>query len=158
MHGLLAAERAAVVELFEPRAGVDRSHRKLAARGARLESVHVSASTVHRVLAAEGLVLQGQPAREPALRAPWPEWIEWKPRACLVLRLRALHPGPPGRGRRPGRGLEPLADHAGLGAGDQQPDRGRVPRYLHAFVREVRLTQTEWARRVRGELAGGVAG
>lgn len=73
MHGLLAAERAAVVELFEPWAGVDRSHRKLAARGSRLESVHVSASTVHRVLAAEGLVLQGAPAREPALWAPWPE-------------------------------------------------------------------------------------
>ncbi len=37
MHGLPAAERAAVVELFEPWAGVDRSHRKLAARGSRLE-------------------------------------------------------------------------------------------------------------------------
>ncbi|MBA3279906.1 MAG: transposase [Geodermatophilaceae bacterium] len=58
---------------------VDRSHRKLAARGSRLQLVHVSASTVHRVLAAEGLVLQGPPAREPQVRAPWPDWIEWKP-------------------------------------------------------------------------------
>ena len=41
--------------------------------------MHVSASTVHRVLAAEGLVLQGPPAREPQVRAPWPDWIEWKP-------------------------------------------------------------------------------
>jgi transposase InsO family protein len=24
-------------------------------------------------------VLQGQPAREPQVRAPWPDWIEWKP-------------------------------------------------------------------------------
>src|SRR4029453_10108471 len=48
-------------------------------RGARLELVHVSASTVHRVLSAEGLVLAGPPAREPAIRAPWPDWIEWKP-------------------------------------------------------------------------------
>jgi len=79
VHGLLEAERAAIVELFEAWAGVDRSHRKLAARGSRLDLVHVSASTVHRVLGAEGLVLQGPPAREPQVRAPWPEWIEWKP-------------------------------------------------------------------------------
>ncbi len=68
-----------IVELFEAWAGVDRSHRKLAARGSRLELEHVSASTVHRVLGAEGLVLAGPPAREPQVRAPWPEWIEWKP-------------------------------------------------------------------------------
>ncbi len=36
LHGLLATERAAIVELFEAWAGVDRSHRKLAARGSRL--------------------------------------------------------------------------------------------------------------------------
>ena len=80
VHGLLEAERAAIVELFESWAGIDRSHRKLAARGSRLDLVHVSASTVHRVLGAEGLVLQGPPAREPAVRAPWPDWIVWKPR------------------------------------------------------------------------------
>ena len=79
LHGLLATERAAIVELFEAWAGIDRSHRKLAARGSRLGAVHVSASTVLRVLAAEGLVLQGPPAREPQVRAPWPDWIEWKP-------------------------------------------------------------------------------
>jgi hypothetical protein len=79
VHGLVEAERAAIVELFEAWAPIDRSHRKLAARGSRLELVHVSASTVHRVLGAEGLVLQGQPAREPQVRAPWPDWIEWKP-------------------------------------------------------------------------------
>jgi putative transposase len=79
VHGLLEAERAAIIELFEAWAGIDRSHRKLAARGSRLELVHVAASTVLRVLAAEGLVLQGPPAREPAIRAPWPDWIEWKP-------------------------------------------------------------------------------
>ncbi len=79
VHGLLATERAAIIELFEAWAGIDRSHRKLAARGSRLELVHASASTVHRVLNAEGLVLQGPPAREPAIRAPWPDWIEWKP-------------------------------------------------------------------------------
>jgi len=78
VHGLLETERAAIVELFEAWAAIDRSHRKLAARGSRLDLVHASASTVHRVLNAEGLVLQGPPAREPAIRAPWPDWIEWK--------------------------------------------------------------------------------
>jgi transposase InsO family protein len=73
------SERAAVVELFQAWAGIDRSHRKLAARGSRLDLVHVSASTMHRVLNAEGLVLPRPPAREPAVRAPWPEWIVWKP-------------------------------------------------------------------------------
>jgi putative transposase len=79
VHGLLDAERTAIIDVFETWGGLDRSHRKLAARGSRLELVHVSASTVHRVLAAEGLVLPGPPAREPAIRAPWPEWVCWKP-------------------------------------------------------------------------------
>ena len=34
---------------------------------------------MRRVLAAEGLVLPGPPAREPAARTPWPDWLEWKP-------------------------------------------------------------------------------
>ncbi len=79
VHGLLEGERAAILELFQGWASIDRSHRKLAARGSRLDMVHVSASTVHRVLGAEGLALQRPPVREPQVRAPWPDWIEWKP-------------------------------------------------------------------------------
>jgi putative transposase len=79
VHGLLEAERAAVVDLFEAWADVDRGHRKLAARGSRLGLVHVSASTLRRVLVAEGLALKRHPSREPQVKAPWPEWIEWKP-------------------------------------------------------------------------------
>jgi putative transposase len=79
VHGLLEAERSAIVDLFDAWAGIDRSHRRLAARGSRLELVHASASTVGRVLTAEGLVLQGPAPREPAIRAPWPDWIEGKP-------------------------------------------------------------------------------
>lgn len=79
MHGLLPAEHAAVVDLFETWGQLDRSHRKLAARGSREQIVHVSASTVRRVLAAECLVLPGNPRREPVVRAPWPDWVEWKP-------------------------------------------------------------------------------
>lgn len=79
LHGILERERAAVVELFETWGEIDRSHRKLAHRGSRLGLVHVSESTVRRVLAAEGLVLPGQPAREPIPRPGWPDWLEWKP-------------------------------------------------------------------------------
>src|SRR5664280_1379155 len=78
-HGLLAWERAAVLALFASWGEVDRSHRKLAHRGSRLDVVHVSESTVRRVLMAEGLVLPGHPPREPTPRSPWPPWLEWKP-------------------------------------------------------------------------------
>ncbi len=67
------------MELFESWGEIDRSHRKLAHRGSRLDLVHVSESTVRRVLAAEGLTLQGSPPREPTARQPWPDWLEWKP-------------------------------------------------------------------------------
>ena len=79
VHGLLAWERAAIVELYEGWHEVDRSHRKLAHRGSRLGLVHVSESTVRRVLAEEGLVIEGPPPREPAPRSPWPDWLTWKP-------------------------------------------------------------------------------
>lgn len=79
LHALLECEKTAIVTLFEAWGDIDRSHRKLAHRGSRLGLVHVSESTVLRVLAAEGLTLPGNPAREPIPRAPWPDWLEWKP-------------------------------------------------------------------------------
>jgi putative transposase len=79
LHGLLGWEREAIIELFEAWGGIDRSHRKLAHRGSRLGLVHVSGSTVRRVLGEEGLVLDGPPPREPVPRSPWPDWLEWKP-------------------------------------------------------------------------------
>ena len=79
LHGLLAWEREAIIGLFEDWHEIDRSHRKLAHRGSRLGLVHVSGSTVRRVLAEEGLVIEGPPPREPAPRSPWPDWLTWKP-------------------------------------------------------------------------------
>jgi putative transposase len=79
VHGLLAGERAAIAALFDAWGEIDRSHRKLAHRGSRLGVVHVSESTMRRVLAAEHLVLPGNPPRDPGARSPWPEWLEWKP-------------------------------------------------------------------------------
>jgi putative transposase len=37
MHGILPAERDAILQLFEACAGIDKSHRKLAHRGSRLD-------------------------------------------------------------------------------------------------------------------------
>ncbi|MGV9713694.1 integrase core domain-containing protein [Gordonia sp. NPDC003424] len=79
LHGILDTERAAIIDLYREWGGIDRSHRKLAHRGSRLDLVHVSDSTVRRVLLAEGLVLEGNPRREPTERRPWPDWLEWKP-------------------------------------------------------------------------------
>ncbi len=79
VHGLLEEERAAILTVYDGWADIDRSHRKLAARGSRLRLVHASAATVRRVLTAEGLALQGKPPREPQVRAPWPDWVVWKP-------------------------------------------------------------------------------
>jgi putative transposase len=79
LHALLPAERDAIIAVYEAWVDIDRSHRKLAHRGSRLGVVHVCESSVLRVLTAEGLVLHGNPAREPVPRAPWPAWLEWKP-------------------------------------------------------------------------------
>lgn len=79
VHGLLAWEREAIVELFETWGPTDRSHRKLAHRGSRLGSVHVAPSTLQRVLQAADLVLPGNPPREPVPRKPWPDWLQWVP-------------------------------------------------------------------------------
>jgi putative transposase len=79
LHGLLDWEREAILALHAQWGEFDRSHRKLAHRGSYLERVWVSESTVRKVLAAEGLVLQGNPPREPIPRKPWPDWLEWKP-------------------------------------------------------------------------------
>jgi hypothetical protein len=63
-----------------PEGIVDRSHRKLAHPGSRLQLVHVSESRVRRVLGAEGPC----PGRETGPRAGpedavagWLEWLEW---------------------------------------------------------------------------------
>ena len=60
VHGLLPVERDAIIWLHQHWGGVDKSHRKLAHRGSRLDLVHVSESTVLRVLRAENLLLPGR--------------------------------------------------------------------------------------------------
>ncbi len=79
IHGLLAWEEAEILALFEQWSDVDRSHRKLAHRGSYEQRVWVSPSTVDRVLARHGLVLQGDPRPARSHKTPWPEWCEWRP-------------------------------------------------------------------------------
>ncbi|WP_249402329.1 integrase core domain-containing protein [Streptomyces sp. YIM 121038] len=84
MHALLAWEKEAIVKLAEEWGETDRSHRKLAHRGSRLEWVHASESTVLRVLAEAGLDLPGPPRRERREKKPFPEWAVWRPRSIWI--------------------------------------------------------------------------
>jgi putative transposase len=79
LHALLAWERDAIVKVAEEWGEIDRSHRKLAHRGSRLDQVYVSESTVLRVLEAAGMRLPGTPAREKRPARPWPDWAELVP-------------------------------------------------------------------------------
>ena len=79
VHGLLAEEVEAILELAVEWGEVDRSHRKLAHRGSRLGRVWVSPASVFRVLAAHDLVLPKPPGRAPVQRRPWPDWLEYRP-------------------------------------------------------------------------------
>lgn len=78
-HALLDSERAAILKIAEDWGEVDRSHRKLAHRGSRLEAFYASESTVLRVLAAEGVHLPAPTQRTRPDKRPWPEWAELVP-------------------------------------------------------------------------------
>lgn len=84
LHALLDWERATIVKLAEDWGEVDRSHRKLAHRGSRLELVYVSESTVLRVLVAEGVHLPERPPRERRDKRPFPEWAELVPGVIFI--------------------------------------------------------------------------
>ena len=76
VHGLLAWEEQAILDLIEQWSWVDRSHRKLAHRGSYTATVFVSPSTVLRVAVKYQVALPGEPYRPrpvlPALpEVPW---------------------------------------------------------------------------------------
>ena len=66
VHGLLAWEEQAILDLIEQWDWVDRSHRELAHRGSYTGVVYVSPSTVLRVALKNGAVLPGEPVRPQA--------------------------------------------------------------------------------------------
>jgi putative transposase len=78
-HALLEEEKAAVVKLAAEWGEIDRSHRKLAHRGSRLGRVHVSESSVLRVLTDAGVHLPAPRTRPPRPRGAWPGWAELVP-------------------------------------------------------------------------------
>lgn len=84
LHALLEEERAAIVKVAEDWAEIDRSHRKLAHRGSRLELFYAAESTVLRVLTAEGIYLPERGARERRERRPFPEWAELVPGVIFI--------------------------------------------------------------------------
>ena len=79
LHALRPSEIEDILDICEQWGPVDRSYRKLAHRGSYEGRVWVSASTLRRVLAAQGLILPKAPARDPAPRVLWPDWLVWEP-------------------------------------------------------------------------------
>jgi putative transposase len=77
VHGLLAWEERAILELIETWGPVDRSHRKLAHRGSYTGTVFVSPSTVLRVALKHRVQLPGEPFRPRPPKPPFPE-ISWE--------------------------------------------------------------------------------
>lgn len=83
-HGLLDWEKAAILEVAEQWADIDRSHRKLAHRGSRLDLVGMSESSVLRVLIEAGVHLPERPARERRPARAWPQWAELVPGVIYI--------------------------------------------------------------------------
>ena len=77
VHGLLAWEEQAILDLIEAWGPVDRSHRKIAHRGSYTGRVFVSPSTVLRVALKHRVSLPGEPVRARPLKPVFPE-IPWE--------------------------------------------------------------------------------
>jgi transposase InsO family protein len=77
VHGLLAWEEQAILDLIEQWGPVDLSHRKLAHRGSYTDVVFVSPSTVLRVALKHQVVLPGEPFRARPPKPAFPE-ISWE--------------------------------------------------------------------------------
>lgn len=84
LHGLLDWEKAAIVKVAEDWGEIDRSHRKLAHRASRLGVVHMSESSVLRVLVEAGIHLPGPGPREPLRPRAWPDWAELVPGVIYI--------------------------------------------------------------------------
>ena len=78
VHAITPAEQQAILELFDAWGHIDGGVRKLAHRGSYENLVWVSPSTLHRVLAGEGLVVAARPQRAPVAARPMPDWVRWE--------------------------------------------------------------------------------
>jgi putative transposase len=84
VHGLLDWEVVEILALFDEWGETDRSHRKLAHRGSYVNRVWVSPSSVQRVLDAHGLRVRSQPRPARTVRAPFPEWADYRPGSIWI--------------------------------------------------------------------------
>ncbi|HET9565558.1 MAG TPA: DDE-type integrase/transposase/recombinase [Mycobacterium sp.] len=84
MHGLLDAEAAEILALFDEWGETDRSHRKLAHRGSYLGRVWVSPSSVRRVLFLADKHFRPLPKPARSVRKPFPDWVEYRPNSIWI--------------------------------------------------------------------------
>jgi putative transposase len=77
VHGILAWEEQAILDLIEQWGWVDRSHRKLAHRGSYTGQVFVSPSTLLRVALKHRVVLPGEPVRARPVLPAMPQ-VSWE--------------------------------------------------------------------------------
>jgi transposase InsO family protein len=77
VHGILAWEEQAILDLIEQWGWVDRSHRKLAHRGSYTGTVFVSPSTLLRVALKHRVVLPGEPVRARPVLPAMPQ-VAWE--------------------------------------------------------------------------------
>ena len=84
LHALLDWEKSAIVKVAEDWGEIDRSHRKLAHRASRLDLVHMSESSVLRVLTQAGIHLPEPGPRQRRPARAWPEWAELVPGVVYI--------------------------------------------------------------------------
>lgn len=83
-HGLLDAEAAEILALFDEWGEIDRSHCKLAHRGSYLGRVWVSPSSVRRVLYLADKHFRPLPKPGRWKRKPFPDWVDYKPNSIWI--------------------------------------------------------------------------
>ena len=108
VHGLLAWEEQAILDLIETWGWVDRSHRKLAHRGSYTGTVFVCPSTVLRVALKNRVQLPGEPFRPRPQMPAFPE-ISWERNRIWIWDASHFTPCQAGR-LRDRRRRHPLLD------------------------------------------------
>jgi hypothetical protein len=108
VHGLLPAEEAEILAVFEQWAEIDQSHRKLAHRGSYLHRFWASPSTVRRVLVLHDRHFRPLPRPGRSHRRPFPEWAEYRPNSIWIYDTER-HEAPSDRAVVEGHRLRPVA-------------------------------------------------
>jgi hypothetical protein len=84
VHGILAWEEQAILDLIERWGWVDRSHPKLAHRGSYTATVFISPSTLLRVALKHRVVLPGEPFRPRPVLPAMPQ-VRWEKNRILDM-------------------------------------------------------------------------